>query len=60
MVITVKIVITNAANTVPCTDDVTGLQDNVTEDVNRAGTLKLVSKVSGSILPMFSSIMNEK
>lgn len=39
-----KIVITNAANTAMYPDDVTGLQDNVTEDVNRAGSLKLVSK----------------
>lgn len=45
MVITVKIVITNAANTAMCLDDVTWLQDNVTEDVNRAGTPQLVSKV---------------
>lgn len=40
-----KIVITNAANTAMYPDDVTGLQDNVTEDVKRAGSLKLVSKV---------------
>lgn len=40
-----KIVITNAANTAIYPDDVTGLQDNVKEDVNRAGSLKLVSKV---------------
>lgn len=39
-----KIVITNAANTAMNQDDVTVLQDNVTEDVNRAGSLKLVSR----------------
>lgn len=43
-VITVKIVIINAADTVPCADDVTALQDNVLADANLAGTLKLVSK----------------
>lgn len=42
--ITVIIVITTAANTAMYPDDVTGLQDNVTEDVNRAGTTKLVSR----------------
>lgn len=36
--------ITNAANTAMYPDDVTVLQVNVTEDVNRAGSLKLVSK----------------
>lgn len=50
LVITVRIVITNAADTAPCPDDVTGLQDNVTEDVNLAGTPKLVSKVCASML----------
>lgn len=50
MVTTVKIVITNAADTVLCPDDVTGLQDNVTEDVKRAGTPTLVSRVGISIL----------
>lgn len=49
-VITEKIVIINAADTVPCTDDVTALQDNVLADANLAGTLKLVSKVGVSIL----------
>lgn len=53
MVTTVKSVITNAADTVPCPDDVTGLQDNVTEDVNRAGTPKLVIRVGISILLLF-------
>lgn len=43
-VITEKIVIINAADTVPCPDDVTALQDNVLADANLAGTLKLVSK----------------
>lgn len=43
-VITVKIVIVNAADTVPYPDDVTALQDNVLADANLAGTLKLVSK----------------
>lgn len=43
-VITVKIVIINVADTVPCPDDVTALQDNVLADANLAGTLKLVSK----------------
>lgn len=42
--ITVKTVITNAANTAMNPDNATVLQDNVTEDVNRAGTLKLVSR----------------
>lgn len=50
MVTTVTIVITNAADTVPCPDDVKGLQDNVTEDVERDGTPKLVSRVGISIL----------
>lgn len=36
--------ITNAANTAMNPDDVTGLQDNVTEDVKRAGTPQLVSR----------------
>lgn len=49
LVTTVKIVITDAANTASCPDNVTGLQDNVTEDVNRAGTPQLVSKVGVSI-----------
>lgn len=53
MVTTVKIVKTDAANTAPCPDDVTGLQDNVTEDVKRAGTPKLVSRVGISILLLF-------
>lgn len=52
-VITVKIVIINAADTVPCPDDVTALQDNVLADANLAGTLKLVSKVGVSILLSF-------
>lgn len=39
-----KIVITNAVNTALNSDDVKGLQDNVTEDVNLAGSPKLVSK----------------
>lgn len=50
MVTTVKIVITNAADTVLCPDDVTRLQDNVSEDVKRAGTPTLVSRVGISIL----------
>lgn len=41
--------IINAAGTASCPDDVTALQDNVMEDANRAGTPKLVSKVSVSI-----------
>lgn len=49
-----KIVITNAANTAMNPDDVTGLQDNVTEDVNQAGTLKLVSKVCHHLLLAFA------
>lgn len=49
MVTTVKIVLTNAADTVLCPDDVTGLQDNATEDVKWAGTPKLVSRVGISI-----------
>lgn len=49
LVTTVIIVITDAANTASCPDNVTGLQDNVTEDVNRAGTPQLVSKVGVSI-----------
>lgn len=40
-----KIVTTNAASTAPCPVNVTGLQDNVTEDVNQAGTPKLVNRV---------------
>lgn len=44
------IVITTAANTAMYPDDVTGLQDNVTEDVNRAGTTKLVSRVCHLLL----------
>lgn len=43
MVITVKIVKTNAANSALCLHDVTGIQDNVTEDVFQAGTPQLVS-----------------
>lgn len=49
-VITVKIVITNAANTAWYPDDVTELQDSVMEDANWAGTPKPVSKVCVSIL----------
>lgn len=43
-VITVTIVIIDAADTASCPDDVTALQDNVMEDANRDGTLTLVSK----------------
>lgn len=50
LVITIKLACTNAVKTASCPDDVTALQDNVTEDVNRAGTPKLVSKVCVSIL----------
>lgn len=49
-VITVKIVVTNAADTAWCPDDATSLQDNVMEDANRVGTLKLVSEVGVTIL----------
>lgn len=49
-VITVRTVITNAADTASCPDDVTVLQGHVTEDVNWAGTPTFVSKVGGSIL----------
>lgn len=52
-VITVKIVITNAADTASCPDDVKASQDNVMGDANRAGTLKHVSKVGVLILLMF-------
>lgn len=48
-----KIVITNAANTAMNPDDVTGLQDNVTEDVNLAGTPKRVSRVCHHMLLAF-------
>lgn len=52
------IVIIDAADTASCPDDVTALQDNVMEDANRDGTLKLVSKVGVSI--PHKSFVNEK
>lgn len=55
-VITVTIVIIDAADTASFPDDVTALQDNVMEDANRDGTLTLVSKVGVAILLKFDHL----